>query len=57
MVIPAVISSIIGWFIGLVLDANLDMGSLTGFLELRVLFPILIMGAFLLHTMEKGRKE
>lgn len=48
----AIISTIIAWFIGLIIDANLDSGML-GFLGLRMLFPILTMGGFILYNIRK----
>lgn len=45
------------WFVGLLLDANLDMGSgYEGFLCLRVLFPMLAMGLCILHAIKRGSK-
>ena len=40
------------WFVGLVLDANIDFGP-TGFLSLRVLFPVLAMGLCILKAVMK----
>lgn len=40
------------WFVGLVLDANLDFRP-TGFLSLRVLFPVLAMGLCILKAVMK----
>lgn len=53
MCITAVLSSLFAWFVGLLIDANLDMGSHMGFLELRIVFPILVMGAFILKALDK----
>ena len=49
MYISAVLLAIVAWFIGLLLDANISPDML-GFLELRILFPILIMGVFILKA-------
>ena len=49
MYIGAVVSTIIAWFVGLLLDANVSPDML-GFLELRILFPILAMGLFILKA-------
>ena len=48
-----IILTIISWFIGLVIDANLGSGDYAGFLDLRVLFPILTMGSFILWNIKK----
>lgn len=45
---PAVICTILAWFAGLFLDANINMTPM-GFLSLRILLPILVMGAFILR--------
>ena len=44
MYLKATILTIAGWFIGMVLDANIDFGDPMGFLSLRILLPILAMG-------------
>ena len=49
MYISAVLSTIAAWFVGLLLDANVSPDML-GFLELRILFPILAMGLFILKA-------
>lgn len=57
MYIAAIVSTIAAWFVGLVLDVNLDVGDPVGILELRILFPILVMGGFLLKAIhEKDSK-
>lgn len=40
MYLKATILTIAGWFIGMVLDANIDFGDPMGFLSLRILLPI-----------------
>lgn len=47
--ICAVAFTIAAWFIGLLLDANIKLGDPLGFLCLRILFPILVMGVFVLN--------
>lgn len=57
MYIGAIISTLVAWFIGLVLDANISQDML-GFLELRTLFPILTMGVFVLKAInDKNSKQ
>lgn len=53
MYIAAVLSTIFAWFVGLVLDANLDLGDPMGFGSFRILFPILVMGVFILKAINK----
>lgn len=54
MYLKATLVTIAGWFIGMVLDANIDFGDPTGFLSLRILFPILAMGLCILHELRCG---
>lgn len=54
MYLKATILTILGWFIGLLLDANIDFGDPMGFLSLRILFPILAMGLCILHELRHG---
>ncbi len=49
MYISAVVSTIVAWFVGLFLDANIGFEPL-GILELRILFPVLTMGVFILKA-------
>ncbi len=44
--------TIAAWFVGLVIDANIDFGDPQGFLCLRVLFPILTMGLCILKKLK-----
>ena len=44
MYLKATLLTILGWFIGLLLDANIDFGDPMGFLSLRILLPILVHG-------------
>ena len=46
----AIICTLVAWFIGLLIDANIDFGDPQGFLALRVLFPILAMGICILKA-------
>ena len=55
MCIAAIISTLAGWFVGLILDANIDFGDPAGFLSLRILFPIIVMGAFIIKNLEKSK--
>ena len=45
------------WFVGLLLDANIDFGDPVGFLSLRVLFPILAMGLCILKSLNDLKKD
>ncbi len=54
MYLKVTILTILGWFIGLLLDANIDFGDPMGFLSLRILFPILSMGLCILHELRRG---
>ena len=51
----AIISTIIAWAVGLFLDANIDFNP-AGFLELRALLPIIVMGCFILKRLDKKDK-
>lgn len=54
MYLKATLVTIAGWFIGMVLDANIDFGDPMGFLSLRILLPILAMGLCILHELRHG---
>ena len=54
MYLKATLVTIAGWFIGMVLDANIDFGDPMGFLRRRSLFPILAMGLCILHELRRG---
>ena len=54
MYLKATILTIAGWFIGMVLDANIDFGDPMGFLSLRILLPILAMGLCILHELRRS---
>lgn len=53
MYLPAIASTILAWFIGLVLDVNLDAGDPMGILGLRILFPMVVMGVFILRAIDR----
>ena len=53
MYLKATLLTILGWFIGLILDANIDFGDPMGFLSLRILLPILAMGLCILHELRR----
>ena len=57
MYLKATLRTIAGWFIGLVLDANIEFGDPVGFLSLRILLPVLAMGLCILHEIKKGQAE
>lgn len=54
--IYAAVSTLIAWFIGLVIDANITPDTL-GITGLRIVFPILAMGLFIIKAIrdQKGR--
>ena len=51
----AILTTILAWVVGLFLDANIDFNP-TGFLELRNLLPIIVMGCFILKRLDKKDK-
>lgn len=53
----AIICTLAAWFIGLLIDANIDFGDLQGFLALRVLLPILTMGICILKAIKNNEKK
>ena len=57
MYLKATLLTIAGWFVGLVLDANIEFGDPMGFLSLRILLPVLAMGLCILHEIKKGQAE
>ena len=57
MYLKATLLTIAGWFIGLVLDVNIEFGDPVGFLSLRILLPVLAMGLCILHEIKKGQAE
>ena len=55
MYLTAVISTLVAWFVGLLLDANIDFGDPVGFLSFRVLLPILAMGLCILKSIDNKK--
>lgn len=53
MYIFAIVSTILAWFVGLLIDANLDVGDPMGFLCLRILLPILAMGVCIIREIHR----
>ena len=53
----AVMYTIAAWFVGLLLDANIDFGEPVGFLSLRILFPILAMGLCIMNSIKDSKKD
>ncbi len=53
----AVIGTIAAWFLGLLMDANLDFGDPQGFLCLRILLPIIVMGACILKAVREKEER
>ncbi len=52
----AAFSTLSAWFIGLLLDANIDMEP-AGFLAFRTLLPILAMGLCILNAIMKDKSD
>lgn len=55
MHITAIGSTLAAWFVGLVLDATIDLGDPQGFLCLKVLLPVLAMGLCILRTIRENK--
>lgn len=53
MKITVLALTVLSWFIGLVIDANLGSGDYAGMFSLRILFPLLTMGSFILWKIDK----
>ena len=53
----AILSTLATWFVGLLLDANIDFGDPVGFLSFRILLPILAMGLCILKTIKDGKND
>ncbi|MBR5542559.1 MAG: hypothetical protein IKU65_00470 [Oscillospiraceae bacterium] len=51
----AIFTTILAWIVGLFLDANIGFEPI-GILELRLLFPIIAMGCFILKQLDKKDK-
>lgn len=54
--ISVVLSALAAWFIGLLIDANVTPDTL-GILELRILFPLLVMGLFILKSIRDSKNR
>ena len=52
----AITVTLSAWFIGLILDANIDINP-DGFLSFRILLPILAMGLCILNTVMKDEHD
>lgn len=55
MLYPALLT-LAAWLVGLFIDANTFSGDYIGFLELRVLLPVLTMGLCVLWRLERRDK-
>lgn len=53
--VTAILSTFAAWAIGLLIDANLFQP--TGFLCLRVVLPVIVMGAFILAAVNRQKKD
>ncbi|MDD6063458.1 MAG: hypothetical protein SOV41_08645 [Oscillospiraceae bacterium] len=56
MVLQAIVWTVLAWFAGLLLDANLSLQP-AGFLCLRVLLPILAMGLCILREIRRNGQK
>lgn len=45
--------TIVAWFIGLLIDVNFGSGEYVGIFNFTTLFPLLTMGGFILHAIDK----
>ena len=54
MYIVATLSTLAAWVIGLILDANISFNP-QGFLCLRILLPVLVMGLCILRNMKENK--
>ena len=55
MYVKSTVITLVAWFVGLLIDANLDFGDPQGFLCLRVLFTILAMGLCVIKTINNKK--
>lgn len=55
--LTAITTTLSAWFIGLVIDSNIDFGEPKGFLSLRILLPILTMGICILNAITKNKSD
>ena len=49
-------ATLAAWLLGAVLDANIDFGGV-GWLEFRILFPIIIMGGLIIYILDKKKDK
>jgi len=56
MYIKAILSTLAAWFIGLLLDANIDFYP-QAFLCFRILFPVLAMGLCILSSIKENKDK
>lgn len=56
MYIVATISTLAAWVIGLLLNANISFNP-QGFLCLRILLPVLVMGLFILRSIKENKDD
>lgn len=56
MYVQAIVWTVLAWFAGLILDANIGLQP-TGFACLRVLFPMLAMGLCILRAIKNDKKD
>ena len=56
MLYPALLT-LAAWLVGLFIDANTFSGAYLGFLELRVLLPVLAMGLCILWRLRQNGKR
>lgn len=54
--LTAITAALSAWFIGLLLDANIDMDPV-GFLSFRTLLPVLAMGLCILKAVMKDKAD
>ena len=54
--LTAITATLSAWFLGLLLDANIDAGD-AGFLSFRILLPILAMGLCILRAIMKNKRD
>ena len=57
MYIATIVFTLVAWVLGLVLDANIQLGDPQGFLCLRVLLPVLAMGLCLLGAIREQKTD
>lgn len=55
--VTTLLCTLAAWFVGLLIDVNLDFGDPQGFLCLRILFPMLAMGVCILAMSGKEKSD